>query len=117
MVTTPPTTLLLGFAHSITDLALQTDYIGIYKSRHAPTLDNRRPHKPLVWPWVLIGHSMINGTGVLLVTGSLFLALLETFAHAFIDFFHCEGRYSLTVDQILHGVCKVVWAVIWVTML
>jgi hypothetical protein len=54
----------------------------------------------------------MHGAFVSLATGSILLGILETMAHAIIDFGKCEGYYHIVTDQILHVECKVLWLVI-----
>jgi hypothetical protein len=63
-------------------------------------------------PWfqALAAHSIIQGAGVWLVTGSLALGAFETFAHALIDFGKSEGWYGFNADQLLHVACKALYA-------
>jgi hypothetical protein len=48
-----------------------------------------------------------------LVTGSPSLALAELLLHALIDRLKCRGWYGITVDQLLHLACKLLWVGWW----
>lgn len=90
-------------AHALCDFPLQGDYLS--RTKNAVT-------GPAEWPISLAAHSLIQGGGVALVTGSVGLGLAEAVAHAVIDHLKCSNRFSYTVDQTLHVVCKLVWWVI-----
>ena len=100
--------VMLGMVagHFIADYVFQTDAIATGKNRH---LD---PAKFGVnwWYW-MTAHSITHGLAVYFVTGSVGFGLAETVAHWFIDFGKCEKRYGLHVDQGLHILCKVMWAI------
>ncbi|WP_455872874.1 DUF3307 domain-containing protein [Rhizobium yanglingense] len=57
----------------------------------------------------LITHSGIQGTGVAVVTGSVWLGLLEWTAHAIIDEAKVRGKTTFAQDQALRIACKIVW--------
>ena len=59
----------------------------------------------------LIAHSGIQGAGVAVVTGSIWLGLAEWLAHTFIDEAKVRGRTTFALDQALHIACKIVWLV------
>lgn len=97
----------LILAHAFFDLAAQSQYISYYKN---PL--NVHPHGTY-WPFVLVGHGLINGLGVYIVTGKISLSILETICHAIIDFGSCLRWYPIFVDQGLHLMCKILWTVIY----
>ena len=105
----------LIFAHSLTDLALQPDHIGLRKNRlyHHIRFDGSKIYHH--WPYYLVGHGLINGTGVWLVTTSVTLGLAESLAHSIIDFTSCERWIPFWLDQVLHVFCKVAWVFCWIT--
>jgi hypothetical protein len=101
---------LLCAAHFAVDFPLQGDTTAVQKSRHTKNA------LAAIVPWYywLFAHAMMHGAGVLLVTGSLALALVEVGAHGLIDFGKCENWYSIHVDQALHLGCKLVYVLlIW----
>jgi hypothetical protein len=74
---------LLVMAHFLGDFGLQSDRMAVEK---CPGCDRTLP-----WPWWLTAHAAIHGV---------------------IDLFKCRGRYSLAVDQLLHLICKLLWALL-----
>jgi len=105
--------LKLGFGHAISDLALQNQWIGKHKHPSYPIhYPDGSPY--YAWRWVLIGHAMINGAVVWLITGHIWLGVVETLLHFVIDLLTIMGFYRLAVDQLLHGFSKVLLAVLWV---
>lgn len=103
---------LLLAGHGLVDYTFQTDYVALGKNRHAiPPGYDRKLHGPLqvVWPYVLTAHALEHGLAVMLITGSLGLALAETAAHWVIDFGKCEKWYGIHLDQWLHIACKIAW--------
>lgn len=113
--------LLVG--HALADYPLQGDFIAKAKNHRSPI-----PGVP--WMHGLLWHAVIHGGAVALATGSVALGCAEIAAHTAIDFAKSEGlfyRRSLApwypdnpskaafgfhVDQLLHVVCKVLWAVL-----
>jgi hypothetical protein len=102
-VTALETAFWLLVAHALCDFPLQADYLALHKNKWAGYAD---------WPWALAAHSLIQGGGVALVTGSVGLGLAEAVLHAAIDNLKCAQRISYNVDQTLHIACKLVWWVI-----
>lgn len=96
---------LLLVGHFLADFPWQGEFMATRKNPNHPEGQD-------IWGWLLLGHSAIHGGFVLLITGSLLLALLETICHAAIDLLKCEGRISFHTDQILHIGCKLIWIVI-----
>lgn len=95
--------------HCLVDFPLQGEATAINKNPDA----NTPLQKAVPWYYWLGSHALIHGGGVALVTGSLFLGVLETFAHFFIDLAKCKNYFSIHQDQLLHVVCKVVWVTLW----
>lgn len=96
---------LLVAAHALADYPLQGPFLSEAKNRNTPV-------GKVFWPHALFSHAMIHGGFVLLLTGSLWLALAEVAIHALLDWLKCEDRISLNFDQGAHLACKVLWAVI-----
>ena len=102
-------------SHAIADYMLQTPWVAQNKNRHAaggisgydPKLHGP---KQTIWPYVLSAHALTHGAGVWIATGSVWLGLMETTAHFWIDFWKCERAYGIHTDQALHIACKVAWA-------
>lgn len=92
--------LLVG--HAVCDYPLQGDFLAKGKNHTAPL-----PGVP--WYQCLLAHAMIHSGSVLLVTGSITLALAEFTVHVLIDYGKCDGWYGFNVDQSLHFACKVLW--------
>lgn len=95
--------LLLIAAHIICDTALQDARMSASKRRNG----GEAP-----WYIALAGHSIIHSAAVLLITGSLALAVVEFVAHWLIDYWKCEGRIDFKQDQFLHVMCKLAYAVV-----
>ena len=104
---------VLLIIHALLDFPLQGDSVAINKNPHA----NTPLQKFVPWYYWMGSHALVHGGGVLLVTGSTLLALLETFAHFIIDLGKCHLKYSIHVDQALHLVCKIIWVLIAVFVL
>lgn len=95
--------LLLCAGHALCDYPLQGDFLARGKNHTAPL-----PHVP--WRQCLLAHSLIHAGMVLLITGSLDLALLELVIHGATDWAKCEDWISFDVDQTIHYNCKLVYA-------
>jgi hypothetical protein len=95
----------LVVAHNLADYPLQGSFLSEAKNRNTDI-------GAIFWPWALSAHALIHGGFVFLITGSLVLGLLETAAHAFIDWLKCEGDISLKQDQLAHYGCKLLWVAV-----
>lgn len=91
--------LLLG-SHWLCDYPLQGQFLSTAKA--AGPL--RAYH--------LVAHAGIQGAGVALVTGSVWLGLAEWAAHTAIDEAKVRGKTTFAVDQALHLACKLVWLIL-----
>jgi hypothetical protein len=88
--------MLLG-AHWICDYPLQGDFLAKAKFEG-----------PLRF-YHLVAHAGIHGAAVALVTGNVWLGLVEWAAHTVIDELKVKGKTTFALDQALHIVCKAVW--------
>ena len=93
---------LLIAGHALADYPLQGDFLSRAKNRASPL-----PGVP--WYQALGAHAIIHGAVVGVITGSIFLAVFETVAHALIDDAKCTGKIGFNADQALHVACKFVW--------
>lgn len=133
--------LLAG--HAICDYPLQGDYLAKGKNHGIATcvcgkdivhvkdefwrLSNsgevanashyHRPSHPKPWLRHLFDHCIMHCAMVLLVTGSIELALAELGIHMLTDWLKCDGRISANTDQAIHYGCKVLWWAIAVFLL
>lgn len=103
---------LLLVAHALFDFPLQGDVVAVNKNRHAKT--PLQQHVP--WYYWLASHALVHGGAVALITGNPLLGMLESIAHFTIDYSKCEKWINIHVDQLLHIVCKLLWAVIWLAL-
>lgn len=94
--------------HAMLDFMLQPDIMASAKSRHSRYHERGSRDFP-AWYYWMGAHALGHGGAVYLVTGNIFLGLIETGLHAIIDHFKCEHRTSLSQDQALHLVCKVAY--------
>lgn len=99
--------LLCG--HALADFALQSDAMAKGKNRHNKNPAPKGQKYTPCWPYWLIAHSLIHGGIVYLITGNLFLGIIETVLHSVIDFMKCENVFTPHTDQALHLLCKVMY--------
>lgn len=106
----PIVTLLfyLSVVHAIMDFPLQGEAVAINKNPNAGT--ELQKHVP--WYYWNLSHALAHGGGVALVTGSVWLGILETIAHFFIDLGKSNKLYCIHSDQIFHIICKIIWVMI-----
>jgi hypothetical protein len=99
--------MLVG--HALADYPLQGDFLAKGKNHKAPL--------PGVSWWVcLLAHAFIHAGAVALITRSTALGWCELVMHLVIDFGKCDGVFGFKVDQALHVVCKIAWALIVVLL-
>lgn len=96
---------LLMTAHALADYPLQGPFLSEAKNRHTAV-------GKVFWPHALTAHAVIHGGFVLVLTGSIWLALAEVVIHWVTDFLKCENCVTLNTDQFIHVACKVAWALI-----
>jgi hypothetical protein len=89
--------LLVG--HVMCDGPLQTGVLS--NSKSSPDL------KLAVFGY--IGHAVLHGGAVALVTGQVWLGMLETLCHLAIDVSKRRGLIGAVLDQSLHMLCKILW--------
>ena len=94
---------LLLFGHALADFGLQSTHMIEHKNRH---------RNPDTWYIYLAAHAVMHGGFVGFFTGSFALAILETIAHAAIDYAKCDGKFTLKIDQLLHIGCKGLWMIL-----
>jgi hypothetical protein len=99
---------LLLAAHFICDFVLQSEAMGLGKSRRRAEGVQRGPDFPPWYAW-LAAHAFTHGVAVFLITQSWQLGALETVLHASIDHLKCERRISFALDQVLHLGCKLLY--------
>ncbi|MFO1107236.1 MAG: DUF3307 domain-containing protein [Amaricoccus sp.] len=95
----------LVIAHAVTDYALQSLFMAEHKAPGSPPLDGE-----IVWPWILAAHALVNAGGVLAVTGSLPLSMLEAMLHGLVDYGKGRCAFGFHADQSLHIATKVLIA-------
>lgn len=96
---------LLVFGHMLADYPLQGQFLSVAKNRHNPLCG-------VPWEQGLLAHCVIHAGFVGIITGSIWLALIELVAHAIIDDTKCANRLSFRQDQALHIGCKALWCAI-----
>lgn len=101
---------LLIFGHFLADYPLQGEFLSQAKNRNTAV-------GKLFWKHALFAHAFIHAGFVGIITGSLWLAMAELVIHGVTDFLKCESKISLNIDQAIHIGCKVLWALIAITMM
>lgn len=103
--------LMIG--HALADYPLQGEAIAKGKNRHNPPFGIPAGQKPCtVWTHYLTAHALIHAGFVWLITGSVWMGLVEFVAHWVIDFSKCENWTNPHEDQGLHIICKLIYAAI-----
>lgn len=100
--------LIIG--HAIADYALQSEAMSRYKNWNTPPEPPLGQKQVICWFYWLAAHSLVNGGTVYIITHSALLGFLETIAHCMIDFLKLRNTISLHQDQLLHIICKCIWA-------
>lgn len=99
----------LVIIHALADYPLQGAYMAHQKTRHQADSYSE-------WIVALIAHCLIHAGGVWLITGNIYMGLIELALHSLIDTGKSQNRYGLIVDQCLHVLCKVGYVVALVIM-
>lgn len=95
--------LLLFAGHALCDYPLQGDFLAKGKNRHIAI-------PGMAWQQLMLAHCLIQSGMVLLITGSIWLALAELVIHYLTDCAKCEGLIDFNTDQAIHYGCKILWA-------
>jgi hypothetical protein len=100
----------LAVGHAIADYPLQGDFMSKAKSPVTPL-------RGVPWELILFWHGVIHGGLVWFLTGHIMLGIFEVVAHCTIDYLKCinafgGGRRGFYIDQALHMLCKLLWAII-----
>ena len=100
-----PILFWLFVGHALCDYPLQGQWLAEGKNHIKPIIG---------YPWwiMLFMHALIHAGAVALITGNLFLAILELVLHMFIDFMKSNGNIGFKTDQALHLLCKVLYIVL-----
>lgn len=113
---------LLICGHAIADFSLQSEYMALGKNKWLPI-----PGTP--WYWPMTAHCLIHGfivfsaiTFFLTITTllpiyscsiiGLIFGVFEFSLHYVIDCIKCKKLINYDIDQILHIVCKIIYAII-----
>lgn len=91
----------LFLTHFITDFGLQSAAMAAGKTGDLPCGHDG----PSRVDW-LVAHCLINAAGVYLVTGLIWLTVIEFVLHMLIDWSKGEGWLNYRQDQGLHWLCK-----------
>lgn len=119
MIATDPSTvqgvvflfLALAIGHAVADFPLQGPFLSEAKNRHGNAAKFFNDEVPAgVWLHALTAHSLIHAGAVWLITGSAVLGVIELVLHWLIDYAKCEGWTGFNIDQLLHYVCKIIYA-------
>lgn len=97
----------LLFAHSLADYPLQGDFLAQGKNRNTAL-------GKIYWPYALSSHAIIHGGFVFMITHNIFIGFAEVFIHAITDWLKCENKITMLTDQIIHYLCKSLWAFLFV---
>jgi hypothetical protein len=95
--------MLVG--HAIADYPLQGDWLSKAKNHTLELVPGEA-----IWPLALSCHTLIHAGAVILATGSYIVGAIELFLHWQIDYAKCSGRLTYNQDQLLHVLCKCVYA-------
>lgn len=104
---------LLVATHCAFDYALQGDTVAVNKNPNS----NTPLQKHVPWYYWLGSHAFMHGGAVAVLTGSFWLGMAETAAHFAIDYWKCQGKYSIHIDQLLHLLCKIAWLIFWLLLI
>ena len=98
----------LFIGHAVADYPLQGEFLARGKNHRLPpdlVPEGLREIKGL-WFHCPSAHSVIHAGAVWLITGVLWLGLVEFVLHWVIDFMKSERWTNFHVDQFLHLLCK-----------
>ncbi len=100
---------MLIFGHALADFVLQPEAMGYGKNRNDKIHDNEHSLFP-VWYYWLTAHALVHGGIVYMITGNIWLGVLETVLHWITDFAKNEGWIGMHQDQSIHIGSKIAYA-------
>ena len=100
---------MLLFGHALADFVLQPEAMGCGKNRN-DKIHNKEQSLFPVWYYWLTAHAFVHGGIVYMITGNIWLGLLETILHWITDFAKNEGWLGMHQDQGIHIGCKIAYA-------
>ncbi len=72
--------------------------------------NHKSPLAGIPWWHAMLAHCLIHAGMVIVITGSVWMALAELFIHYAIDYAKCGDWISFNQDQAIHYGCKILWA-------
>lgn len=101
------------FAHALGDFAFQSDSMAKGKNRHNFDITKvPKGQKPInCWFFWMSAHALVNGALFYFFTGCLFIGILESLLHFFIDVIKCENKTNPIQDQLLHCGCIIFYSI------
>ena len=96
---------MLIFGHALADFVLQPEAMGYGKNRNDKIHAKERSLFPVWYYWLTV-----HGGIVYVITGNIWLGLLETLVHWITDFTKNEGWIGMHQDQGIHIGCKIGYA-------
>ena len=102
----------LVITHAIADFPLQGAFLAQGKNRHLVNSEFQGDEPRFLWAYCLTAHSLVQSGGVWLITGSFVLAFVEFVLHWLLDYAKCESWTNFHMDQLLHVVCKIGFAIV-----
>jgi len=100
--------------HAISDFALQSEAMAKGKNRHNITEAPKGQKYMPCWHWWLSAHALISGGLMYLITGNIFIGLIETAVHFTLDFLKCDNRTNPNQDQALHILSIIIYSILLV---
>lgn len=97
---------LLFAGHAICDYPLQGDFLAKGKNLNTPI-------PGMAWQQLMLAHCLIQAGAVLLITGSVWLAVGELVIHYITDVSKCMGKIDFNTDQAIHYACKMIWVALF----
>lgn len=97
--------VLMVMVHFAIDYQFQSNEVAQGKN---PNKDEGRMFG-VPWYYWMTSHASVHGLGVVFITHSMLLGVLETICHFGIDWLKCQKYTGIHIDQCLHVVCKAIW--------
>jgi len=104
--------LLLFAGHALCDFPLQGEFLATRKNPFLAD-PNLRAYG---WKKAMSAHCLIHAGMVTLITGSVFLGGLEFLVHFATDYGKCRDWIDSDLDQAIHYVSKILWAILAVSL-
>lgn len=104
---------VLLFLHFLADFSLQSEAMAKGKNRHFRSEYILKGEKnKITWFYWLTAHTFIQGGLIFIFFPIIWIALIEVVFHFLLDFLKCDNVTNPHIDQGLHVLLRIIYAMV-----